>query len=57
MAFGSLGLGCSYGGVATVGDKVVVGRNDNFLQGALRHLYVCKASDKGLSGCSEMDTP
>jgi hypothetical protein len=52
VAVGILG-GCSYGGVATVGDKVIVARNDNVLFGALRKIYICKMNDNGLTACVE----
>ena len=54
----SSAAGCSYGGVATVGaDKVVIPRNDGFLFGALRKVYVCKVTDAGLSNCQAADAP
>ena len=43
--------GCSYGGVAASGDKVVITRNDGFLFGVLRKVYVCKLNDGGLGKC------
>jgi hypothetical protein len=43
--------GCSYGGVGTVGDKVIITRNDMLLWGALRKVYVCKVADSGVTGC------
>lgn len=50
--------GCAYGGVTALGtDKVVVLRNDAFLFGALRKAFVCKASEKGLSGCESDEAP
>lgn len=50
--------GCAYAGVTALGtDKVVVLRNDAFLFGALRKAYVCKASDKGLTGCEADESP
>ncbi len=42
---------CSYGGVAMNGDKVVILRNDAFLFGLLRKVYVCKLEGSNLS-CS-----
>lgn len=61
MAAGVLGSalgGCSYGGIATVGDKVVITRNDLFLFGALRKVYVCKVADRGLTDCAaDGETP
>ena len=50
-------FGCSYGGVATVGDKVVIARNDGFLYGALRKVFVCKVADSGVSSCAAADAP
>jgi len=50
-------FGCSYGGVATVGDKVVIARNDSFLYGALRKVFVCKVADTGVSSCQAADAP
>ncbi len=45
--------GCSYGGIAAVGtDKVVIIRNDLFLFGALRKVYVCKVADRGVTDCA-----
>ena len=49
--------GCAYGGAAMVGDKVVVARNDAFLFGMLRAVYVCKVSDTGLTGCAAGQAP
>ncbi len=54
---GAVSMGCSYGGAAASGDKVVVLRNDSFLFGALRTAYVCKITDAGLAGCSEGESP
>ena len=57
LAAGLLG-GCSYGGIATVGDKVVITRNDLFLFGALRKVYVCKVADRGVTDCAaDGETP
>ena len=49
--------GCSYGMVETAGDKVVIARQDNFLFGALRTMYVCKVTDAGLSDCADNESP
>lgn len=55
---GALSIGCSYGGVAGVGaDKVVISRNDNFLFGILRKVYVCKVGDGGVTACADSDSP
>lgn len=43
--------GCSYSGVAIAGDKAVLPRNDDFLYGMLRKIYVCKITDEGLTEC------
>ena len=55
--FATLGTGCAYGGLATVGDKVVVARNDLFLFGALRKVYVCDVGDSGLKDCTQTEAP
>jgi hypothetical protein len=53
-----LGLNaCSYGGVATAGDAAVIARNDNFLFGLLRKVYVCKITPGGLSQCASAEAP
>ena len=49
--------GCAYGGVGTVGDKAVVARNDGFLFGILRKVFVCKVGDGGLTACQAADAP
>ena len=51
MMTGTVFLGCSYAGAAVAGDKVIVPRNDNFLYGMLRKVYVCKLTDEGLTEC------
>jgi hypothetical protein len=49
--------GCSYGGIATAGDKVVITRNDSFLFGILRKVFVCKVTDGGVANCAVADSP
>jgi hypothetical protein len=49
--------GCSYGMIATTGDKVVITRNDAFLFGALRKVFVCKITDNGAASCAESESP
>ena len=49
--------GCGYAGAGASGDKVVVARNDGFLFGILRKVYVCKISDAGLSACNDSEAP
>jgi hypothetical protein len=48
---------CSYAGVAVSGDKAVVARNDGFLFGILRKVFVCKVTDGGVSNCQSNDSP
>jgi len=50
-------MGCAYGGAAASGDKVVIARNDSFLFGALRTVFVCKITDKGLTACADNESP
>jgi len=50
-------FGCSYGAIATAGDKVVITRQDAFLYGALRKVFVCKVADSGVTGCQSGDSP
>jgi hypothetical protein len=49
--------GCSYGGVSASGDKAVVARNDGFLFGILRKVYVCKITDAGVTSCQSNESP
>jgi len=54
----STASGCAYGGAAMgSADKVVVTRNDSFLFGILRKVYVCKVADAGLSACADSEAP
>ena len=54
----SMVTGCAYGGVASAGKgRVVVTRNDGFLFGLLRKVFVCKATPNGLSDCREGEAP
>ena len=59
LAFASPMAGCAYGAIATTqdGSKVVVTRQDSFLFGALRKVFVCKVADGGVSGCGEAESP
>ena len=51
-------VGCAYGGAAGVGGNwVVITKNDGLLFGALRSVYVCKATQTGLSQCKSGETP
>lgn len=57
-AFSAVGSGCYYGGVAAVNENtVVILRNDSFLFGLLREVYVCKVSDQGLVSCAVGTSP
>ena len=49
--------GCSYGMIATTGDKVVITRQDGFLFGILRKVFVCKITDGGTTNCQSSDNP
>jgi hypothetical protein len=49
--------GCAYGGVAASGDKAVIARNDGFLFGILRKVFVCKISDAGVAACQSNESP
>ena len=53
----SSATGCAYGGAGASGDKVVVARNDGFLFGILRTVFVCKVTDAGLSACNSSEAP
>ena len=57
VALSSTSLGCSYGGVAMTANKAVIARNDHFLLGLLRQVYVCDVTDSGLSNCSAKMNP
>ena len=51
--------GCAYGGIATTqdGTKAIVTRNDAFLFGILRKVFVCKVADGGTQSCAEGESP
>ena len=50
---GAVAGGCAYGGVASTPDgTVVITRNDLFLFGALRKVFVCKVNGAALE-CKE----
>ena len=51
--------GCSYGMIATTqdGSKVVITRQDGFLFGILRKVFVCKVTDGGATACAEGTSP
>jgi hypothetical protein len=56
-ASAALSQGCAYGSIATAGDKVVITRQDAFLFGALRKVFVCKVTDAGVANCASADSP
>ena len=50
--------GCAYGSIAVSGtDKVVITRQDGFLFGILRKVFVCKITDNGVASCAEAESP
>jgi hypothetical protein len=50
--------GCAYSGVATTQDNlVVIPRNDMFLFGALRKVYVCQVTPGGVMNCQRAESP
>jgi hypothetical protein len=54
---GALVGGCAYGGVASAPDgSIVITRNDLFLFGALRKVFVCKVNGDKLA-CTESPAP
>ena len=54
----SAATGCAYGSIATAGnDKVVITRQDGFLFGILRKVFVCKVTDSGATACAEGVSP
>ncbi len=59
LAAAALGpmTGCAYGSIATAGDKVVITRQDAFLFGALRKVFVCKVTDGGTASCHDAESP
>lgn len=51
-------VGCAYGGItATSSKQVVIPRNDHFLFGALRKVYVCTVGEMGLGNCRTAEAP
>ncbi len=59
LATAAPALGCAYGDIATTqdGTKVVITRQDSFLFGALRKVFVCKVTDAGVAACNESESP
>ena len=48
---------CSYGDVAVDGGKAVIVRQDDWLYGMLRKVFVCEVSDAGLANCANGENP
>lgn len=57
LVVAALTPGCWYGGVAVQGDRAVVVKNDNFLFGAFRKVYVCRVTEGGLTSCQTAESP
>lgn len=59
LATAAPSMGCAYGMIATTqdGSKVVITRQDSFLFGALRKVFVCKVTDAGVAACNESESP
>jgi hypothetical protein len=57
LGTGAVMSGCAYGGVAAAPDgSIVITRNDMFLFGALRKVFVCKVAGSTLN-CAETAAP
>ena len=54
---GTVGVGCTYGGVAMSGEKAVVVRNNLLLLGLGSKAYVCFVTEDGLSQCKSKVNP
>ena len=58
LMLGMLLQSCSYTSVTRLGKgRVAVVKNDLFLMGALRKIYVCKYTPKGLTNCATTQNP
>lgn len=50
--------GCAYAGVAATSDgRVVIARNDGFLYGLLRKVFVCNVGPTGVTNCQSAESP
>jgi len=54
---GTIVPACAYGGVGVADGKAVIARNDSFLYGMLRKVFVCEVSDAGLASCQAGESP
>ena len=51
---GSIAPACNYGSMAVAADgRILVARNDHFLFGGMRAIYVCDLEEAGLVNCAE----
>ncbi len=58
LGTGAVMSGCAYGSMATApDDKIVITRQDSFLFGALRKVFVCKVTDGGAASCHDAESP
>ena len=58
LAATGVATGCAYSGVAaTDAQTVVIAKNDAFLFGLLRKVYVCQVTPEGLANCSVGQNP
>jgi len=50
--------GCAYTSPGVVaGDRIVLPKNDYFLFGVFREVYVCKVTDGGVTDCRASENP
>ena len=54
---GTIAPACHYGAVDVSDGKAVVVRQDDFLYGMLRKIFVCEVSDAGLANCASGENP
>ncbi len=53
-----MSVGCAYGDTAITQDgKLVIARNDGFLFGLLRKVFVCQVTPAGLAQCASSESP
>lgn len=58
LAGTGIATGCAYSGVAASdSNTVIVAKNDGFLFGLLRKVYVCQITQNGLANCSSGQNP
>ena len=54
---GSMAPACSYGAIAVENGKAVIVRQDDWLYGILRKIFVCEVTDGGLANCANGENP